>query len=73
MDNICFGDDHVERFVHVYDANGNKIGDIKQREDKPNWVWIAMRDYHEQFPFRALDADLTTSQQLVHKMLTMEI
>ena len=72
-DDIRFGDEQVEQFVMVYDANDNKIGAIKRQEGKPNWIWIATRDYRDPFPFRVLDADLTTSQQLVHKMLTIEV
>lgn len=69
---IRFGAERVERFVLVRDANGNKIGALKRQEGKPNWVWIATRDYRDLFPFRVLDADLTASKQLVHKMLTTE-
>lgn len=72
-DDIRFGEEHTERFVRVYDANGNKIGAIKRQADKPNWVWVSTNDYRELFPFRVLAADLTTAQQIVHKMLTIEV
>lgn len=72
-DDIRFGDEHVERFVRVYDANGNKIGSIRQQEGKPNWVWISATHYRDPFPFRVLAADLTTSKQLVHKMITIGV
>lgn len=70
MDNeIHFGEEHTCLQTRVYDNSDMTIGMIKRQENKPKYIWNPLGKYKEKYPFAVLDTDLTTSKQLVHRML----
>ena len=67
---IHFGEENSCVQVRVYDGSDETIGYIKKNSDKPKYIWNPLFKYKAKYPFAILEADIETSKQIVHKLLS---